>query len=260
MDRIKFLGTAGARFVVTKQIRSSGGIWITLNDTNVLVDPGPGTLVKCASSKPKLDPLTLDGIILTHKHLDHSSDINVMIEAMTEGGFKKRGEIFAPQDALEDDPVVLKYLRDFVERIHILKQGGNYSLGNVNFYTPLKHVHGVETYGIRFESSKYKISLIVDTKFFPELIKAYSDSDIIILNVVRHIRDKTSLKLDHLNLEDAKELIQKIRPKLAILTHFGMTMVKAKPWELAERLSSEIGLKVISARDGLNLELEKELN
>ncbi|KPL04251.1 MAG: hypothetical protein AMJ90_01315 [candidate division Zixibacteria bacterium SM23_73_2] len=260
MDRIKFLGTAGARFVVTKQIRSSGGIWITLNDTNVLVDPGPGTLVKCASSKPKLDPLTLDGIILTHKHLDHSSDINVMIEAMTEGGFKKRGEIFAPQDALEDDPVVLKYLRDFVERIHILKQGGNYSLGNVNFYTPLKHVHGVETYGIRFESSKYKISLIVDTKFFPELIKAYSDSDIIILNVVRHIRDKTSLKLDHLNLEDAKELIQKIRPKLAILTHFGMTMVKAKPWDLAERLSSEIGLKVISARDGLNLELEKELN
>jgi len=260
LDRIKFLGTAGARFVVTKQIRSSGGIWITLNDTNVLVDPGPGTLVKCASSKPKLDPLTLDGIILTHKHLDHSSDINVMIEAMTEGGFKKRGEIFAPQDALEDDPVVLKYLRDFVERIHILKQGGNYSLGNVNFYTPLKHVHGVETYGIRFESSKYKISLIVDTKFFPELIKAYSDSDIIILNVVRHIRDKTSLKLDHLNLEDAKELIQKIRPKLAILTHFGMTMVKAKPWDLAERLSSEIGLKVISARDGLNLELEKELN
>jgi len=123
-----------------------------------------------------------------------------------------------------------------------------------------KHVHGVETYGIRFESSKYKISLIVDTKFFPELIKAYSDSDIIILNVVRHIRDKTSLKLDHLNLEDAKELIQKIRPKLAILTHFGMTMVKAKPWDLAERLSSEIGLKVISARDGLNLELEKELN
>jgi len=197
-------------------------------------------------------------MILTHRHLDHSSDVNVMIEAMTQGGFKKRGELFAPQDALDDDPVVLKYLRDFVEKIHILKEGGNYSLGKIKFKTPLKHIHGVETYGIKFKSSRYAISLMVDTKFFPKLARAYSKSDIIILNVVRHKRDQTSLKLDHLNLEDAKELIQKIKPKLAVLTHFGMTMVRAKPWEAAERLSSELEIKVISASDGLNLELEKE--
>jgi len=28
---IKFLGTAGARFVMIKQLRSSGGIWINFN-------------------------------------------------------------------------------------------------------------------------------------------------------------------------------------------------------------------------------------
>ncbi len=246
--------------MVAKQIRASGGIWITLDDTNVLVDPGPGTLVKCASSKAKLDPLTLDGIILTHRHLDHSADINVMIEAMAEGGFKKRGELFAPEDALEHDPVILKYLRDFVEKIHILKEGGNYSLGSINFYTPLKHIHGVETFGIKFRSSKYMVSLIVDTRFFPELVEAYSKSDLIIINVVRYKKDKMSEKIDHLNLDDAKNLIQKIKPKLAVLTHFGMTMVKSKPWEIADKLSSDLGVKVISARDGLNLELEKELN
>jgi hypothetical protein len=40
-----------------------------------------------------------------------------MIEAMTEGGFKKRGVLFAPEDALEGDPVVLKYLRNYVKEI-----------------------------------------------------------------------------------------------------------------------------------------------
>ena len=88
MSFIKFIGTAGARFVVTKQLRSSGGVWMSVGETNLYIDPGPGALVRCLNSKPKLEPSTLDGILLTHKHLDHSGDVNVMIEEMTEGGFK----------------------------------------------------------------------------------------------------------------------------------------------------------------------------
>ena len=41
---IKFLGTAGARFVMIRQLRHSGGLWINCSGTNVLIDPGPGAL------------------------------------------------------------------------------------------------------------------------------------------------------------------------------------------------------------------------
>ena len=121
MDYIKFLGTAGARIVVAKQVRSSGGVWLSIGGTNLLLDPGPGSLVRCWSSKPKLDPTTLDAIILSHKHLDHSGDVNAMIEAMTDGGFKKKGTVLAPEDAINSDPVVFKYVRDYVDKIEILK-------------------------------------------------------------------------------------------------------------------------------------------
>ena len=57
---IKFLGTAGARFVMIKQLRASGGVWISVKGKNLLLDPGPGSIVRCASSRPKLDPTTLD--------------------------------------------------------------------------------------------------------------------------------------------------------------------------------------------------------
>jgi len=72
--------------VVSRQLRASGGAWLCLNDVNIYLDPGPGALVKCTSSRPKLDPTKLDAIIPSHKHLDHSSDVKVMIEAMAEEG------------------------------------------------------------------------------------------------------------------------------------------------------------------------------
>ncbi len=252
-DRIIFLGTAGARFVVTSQIRASGGIWLSLGTTNLYLDPGPGALVKCRSKREKLDPAKLDGIILSHRHLDHSSDVNIMIEAMTKGGFQKRGEVFAPTQALDDDPVILHYVRNYVQEVVTLREGGKYQVGEVKFSTPIRHIHGdAETYGVNFSSPHHTISYITDTKFFPQLIKHYR-SELLLINVVRL---KPS-DLNHLCLEDAERIITEVGPKVAIITHFGMTMIRAKPWELAQELSQRTGREVIAARDGMTFELEK---
>jgi len=253
MNKIKFLGTAGARFVVMKQLRASGGIWLTLDDTNVMIDPGPGSLVRCISSKPKLNPMDLDGIILTHRHIDHSNDINIMIEAMTNGGFKKKGVVFAPNDALDGDPVILKYVRDQVERIEILKEKGNYHVGNISFETPIRMKHGVETYGINFIGKTSSISLITDTDYFTGLAAPFT-GDIIIINVVM-LEDKSTI--EHLCLQEAGQIIETNKPRLAILTHFGMGMVKAKPWEIAEQLSKKLGIQVIAARDGMEVDIDQ---
>jgi len=45
-NRIIFLGTGGARVVVFKQIRASGGIWFSIDGTEFLLDPGPGALIR----------------------------------------------------------------------------------------------------------------------------------------------------------------------------------------------------------------------
>jgi len=252
MSWIKFLGTGGARFVVIKQLRASGGLWLNLSDTNIFIDPGPGALLRCLSSKPKLNPADLDGIILTHRHLDHSNDINIMIEAMTNGGFKKKGVVFAPKDALEKDPVILYHVRDQVDRIEILREKGSYTLGNISFSTPVKHVHGVETYGLNIQGENSTISLITDTRYFDGL-ESYYDGDILIINVVR-LEEKEGI--EHLSLKDAEKILSANKPKLGVLTHFGMTMLKAKPWELADKLSKKLNIKVIAARDGMTIDLD----
>jgi phosphoribosyl 1,2-cyclic phosphodiesterase len=259
-DKIKFLGTAGARFVVAKQLRSSAGTWITLEDRNLLLDPGPGTLVRCAKSRPPLDPTKLDAIILSHQHIDHANDVNIMIEAMTTGGYSKKGALFAPRSALENDPIVLRYVRDYLDEVRVLQEGVTHELGDIKISTPLRHIHPVETYGIVLETPRYTISFIVDTRFFPELIEKYKGSDLIVVNVVRHEgKSDKKLDVDHLNLEGAKKLIKWIRPKQAILTHFGFTMIRSKPWEAAAEVEKDTEIRTTAASDGMEFDLEKEL-
>jgi len=248
---IKFLGTAGARFVTIRQLRASAGIWLRYKSTNIIIDPGPGSIVKCNSSRPKLDPSGLNAIILTHKHLDHSGDVNVMIEAMTEGGFRKRGVLFIPSDALGEEGVIFSYLREHPKEIAILKKG-KFSLGDIDFEVPVKNLHTVETYGLKFFIGKEVISLVSDTKYFADLVNIYKDSTILVLNVVFYQKRPD---YDHLCLEEAIDIIKEIKPQKTIITHFGMGMLKAKPHILEEKIKNELKMDIKLAYDGMALEL-----
>ncbi len=248
MNRIVFLGTGGARVLVFKQLLASGGLWIEQADTGIHLDPGPGALVQ--STKRKLDPSKLDAIILSHRHLDHAADVNVMIEAMTTGGFSKRGIILAPRDAYEDDPVILRYLRDYVEETLVVEEGGEHRIGGVTVRSPVRHDHPGEVYGFVFESPGCRWSYIADTRYFPELADHYQ-ADVMVMNTVR----LEESDIYHLSIPDAKRLIEAAKPQTAILTHFGMTIWRAKPWEVAKRLSDQTGVEVIAARDGMRFQL-----
>ena len=250
-DTITFLGTAGARFMVASQILASGGLWLSLGGTQILLDPGPGCIVQ--STKRKLRAKELSAIIVSHRHLDHSADVNIMVEAMTQGGFKRHGYLFAPADALDTEPIIFSYLKDFLDGIEVLQEGKSYSVGNVSFATPIRHIHPVETYGIVFRTAGHVFSYIADSRYFDGLCQYYS-GELLIINVVRL---KADLPIDHLSVSDAAHIITGIKPKVAILTHFGMTMWRAKPWEVAQRLSEETGVRVIAARDGMRFDLSQ---
>jgi phosphoribosyl 1,2-cyclic phosphodiesterase len=243
--KLTFMGTAGARFMVAKQLAASGGIYLEDGATRLALDPGPGAIVQYA--KRKVDAARLSGIILSHRHLDHSGDINVMIEAMTEGGFKKRGRLFCPSDALDDDPVVLGYLRSFPEEVVRLQPETTYALGTVEFTTTPAHTHGAETYGFRFGD---RLGWVTDSAFYEGIAEQHRAEVMVIHTVLLERRP-----LPHLCLDDAEAIIREARPRLAILTHFGMTMWRAHPWQLAAQLTESTGIEVKAARDGMTIEL-----
>jgi phosphoribosyl 1,2-cyclic phosphodiesterase len=250
VDTITFLGTAGARFMVSKQLAASGGMWLNLNGTQILIDPGPGCIVQ--TTKRKLNAEKLSAIIISHRHLDHSGDANVMVEAMTGGGFRRHGHLLLPEDALAPEPVVFSYLKNYVEGITALEPEKTYETGNISFRTSVRHMHPVETYGMVFKSADYSIGYISDTLYFQELAASYAGSDLVIINMVL---TQPRPPVQHLSVADTEVLIKEIKPKTAILSHFGMNVWKARPWLVAEEMSQKTGVRVIAARDGMKFDL-----
>ena len=254
---IKFLGTAGARIVVSKQIRASGGIWLQYNKLALFIDPGPGALVKALTSKPKLEPWKLSAILLSHRHIDHANDLNIMVESMTEGNTRKKGKVFLPQDALREERVLFSYLTPMLQEIVLLEEGKEYKIGNLRFTTPCRHWHSVETYGFKFYlGENLTTSFITDTLYNPKLQEAYQNSDLLVINMVRFKPDNTNSVM-HLNATDVEKLVKHIKPKMAVITHFGMQVILNKPWKIAEEISQKTGIQIIAARDGMQLDLEK---
>jgi phosphoribosyl 1,2-cyclic phosphodiesterase len=247
------MGTAGARFMVAKQLAASGGLYLEEEGTRLALDPGPGAVVQYAKRKVELH--RLDGIILSHRHLDHCGDVNVMIEAMTEGGFRPRGTLLCPSDALDDDPVVLRYLRHFPNAVIRLEAESEYSVGAISFTTTKQHIHGVETYGFRFgdqaDGMPARLGWVTDSKYYDGIAEDHYGDVMLIHTVLAHSRPE----LPHLGLNDAEQIIRDARPRLAIITHYGMQVWRAHPREVAADLSQRTGVEVKAARDGMSMEL-----
>jgi phosphoribosyl 1,2-cyclic phosphodiesterase len=233
-------------------------MWLRFGQTQIHLDPGPGALVRALSHVPPCNPRELDAIVLSHKHLDHTGDATAIIEAMTSGGHRRRGALFAPADALDREATVFPYAQKFPERIERLQaQSGPYRVGDVEFFTSIAHVHSVETYGLHFRYEGLRLSYLPCGRYFEALAEDYAARapDVLIVNVLR-FRD--TMDVDHLTWEDARRIVGAVRPAVVIFNHFGTKMLEADPCKLAQELEDELGIRAIAAYDGLTVDLDTE--
>ncbi len=234
-------------------------MWLRFGETQIHVDPGPGALVRALSHVPPCNPRELDAIVVSHKHLDHSGDVTAMIEAMTSGGFRRRGAILAPTDAFDEESAVLPYAQKFVERIERLEpSSGPYRVGDVQIHTSMAHVHAVQTFGMHFSYDGLRVSYLPCGRYFEGLAEDYATHrpDVLIMNVLR-FRD--SMDVDHLTWDDAKNIVETVQPRVAVFQHFGTKMLEQNPAALAQELEDELGLRAIAAYDGLELDIDTEI-
>jgi ribonuclease BN (tRNA processing enzyme) len=248
--QIIFLGTAGSSAVVSKQLRSSGGIILQLEDLQFHIDPGPGSLRKAKEYGVSLHNNT--AIFVSHNHMNHCNDLNVVIDAMTHGGIEHRGVIAASKSVLTSidggHPFLTKYHQSLVEKIIPLDKNHKLGIDLVEINTlPATHTDKTAV-GFKFFCPKFTLSYTGDTLMTPQLIDSLMGTDILILNVP-YPGDSGSNK--NLDSNSAIQIISKVQPKLAVITHFGLEMLKADPIHEAREIQKVTGIQTVAAQDGL---------
>jgi phosphoribosyl 1,2-cyclic phosphodiesterase len=145
--------------------------------------------------------------------------------------------------------VIFQYVRAYADKIVLLKERSRYRAANFEFETSMRHIHPAQTYGLRFDLNGRSVGLMTDTRAFDNL-KSFYKVHTLIMSVVFPERRPG---IDHLSLEEVKELLPVLKPSRVVLTHFGMRMLAAKPRLQAEKLTQDLGIEVIAATDGLTI-------
>jgi len=251
--KVTFLGTAGGRVLIMTQLRASGGLVLEMDGEMIHIDPGPGALVRAKQFGVDLRKLT--AVIISHAHPDHYTDTEIIIESMTDGTRKKRGVLLGNGHAINggDDyrQVVSPFHLRLLERYKVLKPGDKIKVGDIEITaTPAKHRED-QALGFVFRGSK-SVGYAGDGEYYPGMEKHFEGCDCLILNV---LRPRSANWPGHMNTAQAKELISKVKPKLAIIQHFGMLMIKANPEKEAQWIEEQTGVKTIAAKDGMKLDM-----
>lgn len=250
MAKVHFLGTAGSTAVVSRQLRASGGIIIQLGELQFHLDPGPGSLVK--QKELSINPHHTTALLVSSKHINHCNDLNVQIDAMTHGGIEHRGILLAAKSVLHQDdpshPYLTKHHQNLLERIIPLEKNHKVAIELLEIHAlPANHSDS-DAIGFKFFCPKFTLSYTGDTTKTPELIEALMGTDVLILNVPFPGKEQQGMNL---STSDATEIISQVRPKIAIITHFSLAMLKADPIQEAREIQRITGIQTIAAQDGL---------
>ncbi|MDO5848715.1 MAG: MBL fold metallo-hydrolase [Methanobrevibacter sp.] len=252
--KITFLGTGGGRFSTISQRRMTGGFRIdNLKGKNYHIDPGPGALVR--TYQFGLDPRNLSGVFVSHAHTDHYSDAEILIEAITKGMTRDTGVIMGSQSVFEGfkqfGPCVSDYHRSKSEN-YLLKPD---YVKKIDGFTikGTKTIHGDPTgVGFQIDEGNLKISYTADTSNFDGLAEYHEGADILICSVLRP--GDTTIR-GHMCSKNFEDLINEVKPKLAIMTHFGLKMINANPISEAKKITKKTRIKTLAAYDGMSLDI-----
>jgi len=226
---------------------------LKISNKIIWVDPGPGALVHARRRKAPVEHVSL--IFISHSHLDHVSDINPVVEAIT---LKPQVNLtlIAPRSVVEDK-VLYEYLLPRVKEKVFLEEKSEYQLSPLRItWFPLKHT--VPCYGFRISKlDKTLITYISDTSYFEDLSHYASSTEVLIINVLFPYKLNIGM---HLSIPELEKILMKAdpKPRFTLITHLGGRYKTDSLPEIERSLTEKLGTRVLFAKDNWRFFLKRE--
>ena len=254
-----FFGTGGGRFATITQKRRTGGIRLLSKKLNIHIDPGPGALIY--SLQAGLNPQKIKTLLVSHRHPDHCSNSEVLVEAMTRGMTRKRGIVAAPSSILSGNgstgPAISKYHQNMINEAIILKPGVNFKIANAKIASTKTSHSDPDTVGFRLEIPEVGgIGYSADTEYFEGIAEQYKGVRLLILSVMRPTGSPWT---GHMTPKDAAKVVEIVEPEMVVATHFGMKMIFSGPTHEVKLIEKTTGVPTVAAFDGMKLRVNERI-
>ncbi len=235
-----FLGTGGGHLITSKQLLATGGIVLTLEGHQIHLDPGPGTLIRARQFGIDLERTSI--VLGSSEALEKTNDLPILADIMTGSGVKRRG-IYAGSKAASE-----RLVNKTLAENHCLEAGKQLDLDGLRIVAlPATNKNTC----FKIMSSKLTVGYVSDTEYSADLAKQLEGTDILILNVAGPFKYRIE---GHLNSDDAVKMLEKVKPRLAVLTGFHPEIIEANPIYEAREIQRQTGIQVIAAHDGLKID------
>lgn len=256
MNEIISLGCGGGRHQTLDQSFRTGGFRIH-SGVKLHVDPGPGALL--LTNELGLNPLEVDGVIVSHTHSDHYADAEILVEAMereSSGGGRFIGSVSTIEGAGDLGPALSKYHRREAGEVISLEPGESFKHGALKLEaTPTEH--GDPTgIGLKIHDEPGIVGYTGDTQYFEGLPELFENSRVLIANVTRPGDKRIE---GHLCSDDLIKMLKEIKPEAAMILHMGMLFLRNSPEKEAGYIEEQTGVRTVPGHVGTRVKVGEEV-
>ena len=271
--------TGGGSSVVHGQ--PCGGFLLRCDGRTIIVDPGDNSM-SCLKRKG-FDPYEITDVLASHAHNDHVGDLSLAISAATNLGLPEASDswIITVPSLIDygnmaatkfgftlpayswKANVVSLYYRDVVtlrfDGVEMASRRHVKISDSLTIHATEAHHHGVMVTGFVFDTPMGRIGYTSDSEYFDGLPEYFAGVDLLWMNMntlgleslqpdvnsSNHFADSIHT---HLGYVGACELIDKVRPKSAIVTHLGSQIqpYRAEVERAFRRRFDPLGISVYS--------------
>lgn len=186
------------------------GYLVESGDTRLLLDCGSGVIANLRRVCPAAG---LTGVVVSHWHMDHASDLGVLRYAL-EAQAAARLPVVAP--ATPDDAASL-FLGNGAFLWKPSRPECEYSFGSLTVRL-FPVVHPVETYAVRVSDGVHSLFYTGDTAYFPELAKAVAGADVLLADAC-FAGAACAPRPVHMTAAETARLARESGAKRLLLTH-----------------------------------------